>query len=72
MVKAKNSIQVPTRIRDLAIQVHGSAARARNWMTLPKYCFEGKSPLQWLRQTNGERGVEAALLRLQNGDFEWA
>lgn len=53
----------------LAERVFGHKAKAMRWMSKPKQCFEGKSPLQAAESDEGARHVKEILLKIEEALF---
>ena len=57
------------KMYELAVRVFGDREDGREWFTLPKDRFEGRSPLAMLRTEAGEQAVREFLIQIDEGMF---
>jgi putative toxin-antitoxin system antitoxin component (TIGR02293 family) len=68
MQQSEKSVAIE-RITALAERVFGNREKATAWLNKPKQQFNGKSPMQMVDTEDGERLVEKALIRIDEGMF---
>jgi putative toxin-antitoxin system antitoxin component (TIGR02293 family) len=57
------------RITALAERVFGDREKTASWLNKQKQQFGGRTPIQMLETEDGERVVEEALIRIDEGMF---